>query len=76
MEMKKLFYIVGVLTVLAIASFDGAYGAGECGKANPNMEAMKLIPCASAAQDANAPVSSKCCAQRIHCLEVTRTEDC
>ncbi|CAA2933528.1 non-specific lipid-transfer protein 3-like isoform X2 [Olea europaea var. sylvestris] len=63
MEMKKLFYIVGVLTVLAIASFDGAYGAGECGKANPNMEAMKLIPCASAAQDANAPVSSKCCAQ-------------
>ncbi|KAL2548816.1 Bifunctional inhibitor/lipid-transfer protein/seed storage 2S albumin superfamily protein [Forsythia ovata] len=63
MEMKKLFYIVGVLAVLAIASFNGAYGAGECGKSNPDMEAMKLIPCASAAQDANAPVSSKCCLQ-------------
>ncbi|KAF9589639.1 hypothetical protein IFM89_026641 [Coptis chinensis] len=34
-----------------------ADGAGECGKASPNNVALKLAPCASAAQDANAAVS-------------------
>ncbi|XP_047983792.1 non-specific lipid-transfer protein 3-like [Salvia hispanica] len=38
-------------------------GAGECPKSTPDNEAMKLAPCASAAQDANAAVPSSCCAQ-------------
>lgn len=39
------------------------YGAGECPKSTPDAEAMKLLPCASAAQDADAAVPSSCCAQ-------------
>ncbi|KAG9138813.1 hypothetical protein Leryth_007451 [Lithospermum erythrorhizon] len=54
----KYICALGFLALLAIAN-----GAGECGRANPDMEAMKLIPCASAAQSENAPVSRNCCIQ-------------
>lgn len=57
----KLVYLLAVL--LVIAAWSEVNGAGECGKANPDMEAFKLAPCASAAQDENASVSSSCCAQ-------------
>ncbi|GKA34829.1 putative lipid-transfer protein DIR1, partial [Tanacetum coccineum] len=56
-SMKNIF-LVGVLVVLVIAELSEVNGAGECGKANPDMEAFKLAPCASAAQDENASVSS------------------
>ena len=37
--------------------------AGECGKASPDNEAMKLAPCAAAAQNGKAVVSDSCCIQ-------------
>ncbi|XP_051122977.1 non-specific lipid transfer protein GPI-anchored 21-like [Andrographis paniculata] len=52
-----------VLGFLAILGINSAYGAGECPRSTPDAEAMKLYPCASAAQDANAAVPSDCCAQ-------------
>lgn len=60
---KKLFCLLGLLLLLAISTVDEANAAGECPKSTPDNEAMKLIPCASAAQDSNAAVSSSCCAQ-------------
>ncbi|KAI3508529.1 hypothetical protein L1887_23537 [Cichorium endivia] len=57
----KLVYFLGF--VLVIAAWSEVNGAGECGRANPDMEAFKLAPCASAAQDENASVSGNCCAQ-------------
>ncbi|KAF9674660.1 hypothetical protein SADUNF_Sadunf10G0150100 [Salix dunnii] len=48
----------------SIGLFSQVDGAGECGKTTtPDKEAFKLAPCASAAQDENASVSSPCCAQ-------------
>ncbi|EOA21980.1 hypothetical protein CARUB_v10002488mg [Capsella rubella] len=38
-------------------------GAGECGRNPPDREAIKLAPCAMAAQDTSAKVSSTCCAR-------------
>ncbi|KAL3341741.1 hypothetical protein AABB24_025984, partial [Solanum stoloniferum] len=58
--MKYLLCVVGFVVLLAIA---GADGAGECGRNSPDMEAMKLIPCAEAASDENASVSRSCCLQ-------------
>lgn len=56
----KRICMVGLLLVLICT---GANAAGECPKSTPDNEAMKLIPCASAAQDSNAAVSSSCCTQ-------------
>lgn len=58
--MKYLLCVVGFVVLLSIAV---ANGAGECGRNSPDMEAMKLIPCAEAASDENASVSSSCCSQ-------------
>ena len=53
-----------VVAVVAVAVAAVAEGAGECGKmTTPDMEAFRLVPCASAAQDENSSVSSRCCAQ-------------
>ncbi|XP_073297629.1 uncharacterized protein [Primulina huaijiensis] len=57
--MDKLFCIM-LFMIIGIA---GVYSAGECPKSTPGMEAMKLLPCASAAQDSNAAVSKGCCTQ-------------
>ncbi|WP_407803751.1 protease inhibitor/seed storage/LTP family protein, partial [Staphylococcus aureus] len=61
--MKKYICLVAFVAILGVAQLNGAYGAGECGKASPDNEAWKLVPCASAAQDEHATPSSKCCAQ-------------
>lgn len=37
------------------------HGAGECGRNPPDREAIKLAPCAMAAQDKSAKVSATCC---------------
>ena len=37
--------------------------AGECGKASPDNEAMKLATCAAAAQNGKAAASDSCCIQ-------------
>lgn len=56
-----------MLLLVNIATLARADGAGECGNSSPDDEAMKLPPCATAAQDEKAPVSAGCCtnAQRI-----------
>ena len=60
--MKYACFLVLFIT-LGIAGNGGVYGAGECGKSSPDMEAFKLAPCASAAHDQNADVSDRCCSQ-------------
>lgn len=57
----KFLLALGLLLALGIVGLNLADGAGECG--DPNMEAMKLIPCAEAAKDEKASVSSGCCLQ-------------
>ncbi|EEF38180.1 uncharacterized protein LOC8287504 [Ricinus communis] len=61
--MKSLCFVM-FLVLLGVAGFNRVDGAGECGRSTtPDMEAFKLAPCASAAQDTTSPVSSQCCAQ-------------
>ncbi|XP_078165873.1 uncharacterized protein LOC144560523 [Carex rostrata] len=59
---KFLALFVALVLVGAI-SVDKVNGAGECGTTSPDTMAFKLTPCASAAVDANAQVSSQCCSQ-------------
>lgn len=56
----KFLCFLGILVILSIARIEAA---GPCGRASPDDEAVKLAPCASAADDAKAPVSQSCCAQ-------------
>lgn len=58
----KCIYILSIV-ILGIAGIYEASAAGECPNSTPDAEAMKLYPCASAAQDVNAAVSTSCCAQ-------------
>ncbi|KAJ9541782.1 hypothetical protein OSB04_028288 [Centaurea solstitialis] len=53
----------GFLVAVAIAGLSEVDGAGECGKSSPDMEAFKLAPCASAAQDERLRFLASCCAQ-------------
>ncbi|KAK2637475.1 hypothetical protein Ddye_032267 [Dipteronia dyeriana] len=62
-QMKYTCILVVFAVVLGVAEFNGVDGAGECGKSSPDREAFKLAPCAMAAQDSNAQVSSQCCVQ-------------
>ena len=57
----KFIGLLGLLVLLSVAG--GADAAGECGKSSPDDEAMKLAPCAEAAQDEKAAVSDSCCLQ-------------
>ena len=61
----KCICFLAFLVILGINELSlQVHGAGECGKGTtPDREAFKLAPCASAAQDENAAVSSRCCAQ-------------
>ncbi|KAF3334083.1 putative lipid-transfer protein DIR1 [Carex littledalei] len=59
---KFLALFVALVLVGAI-SVDKVNGAGECGRTSPDTMAFRLAPCASAAGDANAQVSSQCCSQ-------------
>ncbi|XP_062095448.1 putative lipid-transfer protein DIR1 [Humulus lupulus] len=62
----KFIYYVG-LVVVVVSAFGiekSVYGAtNACGKSSPDNEAMKLAPCAVAAQDEKAAVSNSCCLQ-------------
>ncbi|XP_073126285.1 uncharacterized protein [Henckelia pumila] len=61
---SKCFYVLGFILILGITNFiNGANAAGECPRSTPDMELLKLVPCVSAALDANAVVSSSCCTQ-------------
>ncbi|KAL8050276.1 hypothetical protein ABFS82_06G072300 [Erythranthe guttata] len=62
---KKCFscIVFVVFVLVGIFTLNGANAAGECPNSTPDMEAMKLIPCASAVQDPNSAVSGGCCAQ-------------
>ncbi|GMH26805.1 hypothetical protein Nepgr_028648 [Nepenthes gracilis] len=61
--MRKCIVFFGFVCLLVIAGPDPVNAAGECGKSSPEREAWKLVPCAMAAQDANATVSDSCCTQ-------------
>ncbi|XP_010558098.1 PREDICTED: uncharacterized protein LOC104826866 [Tarenaya hassleriana] len=51
-----------ILLFLCIHSLQTfVHGAGECGRTSPDREAIKLAPCAMAAQDQNSRVSVTCC---------------
>lgn len=58
--MKSIWFLV-LLVVVGIAAIDEGYGVGECGKSSPDLEALKLGPCAAAAQDESVHVSVRCC---------------
>ncbi|MCL7046852.1 hypothetical protein MKW94_020348 [Papaver nudicaule] len=58
----KYLYLVGfILVVAGLTGIEKADGRGACGFSNPNMEALKLRPCASAAEREDAEVSGSCC---------------
>ncbi|XVF08187.1 hypothetical protein REPUB_Repub06bG0204600 [Reevesia pubescens] len=59
----KFMCVLGLIVIVSIVGLERVDAAGECGKSSPDNEAMKLIPCAEAAQDENAAVSASCCAQ-------------
>ncbi|XP_061376357.1 putative lipid-transfer protein DIR1 [Gastrolobium bilobum] len=65
MEAYTKFLTLFVLLVfVSISEIHRVNAAGECGKSTtPDNEALKLAPCATAAQDENASVSQSCCAQ-------------
>ncbi|XP_066345172.1 non-specific lipid transfer protein GPI-anchored 15-like [Miscanthus floridulus] len=51
----------GLLVLALVAAVRGAEGAGECGATPPDKMALKLAPCASAAEDPSSAPSSPCC---------------
>ncbi|TYI04149.1 hypothetical protein ES332_A11G394900v1 [Gossypium tomentosum] len=59
----KFICLVGLVVLVSFVRLQNVDAAGECGKSSPDNEAMKMIPCAEAAQDENAPVSATCCTQ-------------
>ncbi|KAL4338006.1 hypothetical protein AHAS_Ahas12G0167000 [Arachis hypogaea] len=60
----KMLFILGLVAIASISQIYRVEGAGECGKnTTPDNEAIKLAPCATAAQDENASVSQSCCVQ-------------
>lgn len=62
--MKFICFLGLLLVIVSTVGLDSAYGAtSACGKSSPDNEAMKLAPCAVAAQDENAAVSESCCVQ-------------
>lgn len=56
---SRIFFLV--LCILSLKTM--VDGAGECGRNPPDREAIKLAPCAMAAQDTSAKVSPTCCAR-------------
>ncbi|CAL5420204.1 unnamed protein product [Camellia sinensis] len=59
----KAICLLGLLVVVVIGGLETANGAGACGKSTPEMEALKLAPCAMAAQDEKSDVPDNCCQQ-------------
>ncbi|XP_013609778.1 PREDICTED: uncharacterized protein LOC106316434 [Brassica oleracea var. oleracea] len=57
-------YVLSRLLILVLCIYGlktAVHGAGECGRNPPDREAIKLAPCAMAAQDKSAKVSATCC---------------
>ncbi|EXB36687.1 hypothetical protein L484_016938 [Morus notabilis] len=64
MTMKFTCILVLFVVIISSVGLGSAYGAtSACGKSSPDNEAMKLAPCAVAAQDEKAAVSESCCLQ-------------
>jgi hypothetical protein len=61
--MKYICFVGILVVVISVAGLSSVDGAGECGKANPDMEAFKLAPCLAAANDDSTTPSGRCCAQ-------------
>lgn len=59
----KFICLLGLLVLVSMAGLEKVDGASACGKSTPDNEAMKLAPCATAAQDVNAAVPDSCCQQ-------------
>ena len=55
--MRSLFLHLSLL----LAAAEVARGGGECGATPPDQMALKLAPCASAAQDPHSAPSGECC---------------
>jgi hypothetical protein len=59
--MAKTGLLVLAALVMAAAFLAAVHGAGECGATPPDRMALKLAPCASAAQDSKSAPSNPCC---------------
>ncbi|KAE9618113.1 hypothetical protein Lal_00041895 [Lupinus albus] len=60
----QIFLGILFIALFMIIEIHRVEGGGECGKSTtPDNEAIKLAPCAIAAQNANASVSRSCCAK-------------
>jgi hypothetical protein len=59
-EMKGLLLLV-IALVASAACLVTVRGAGECGATPPDRMALKLAPCASAAQNPSSAPSNGCC---------------
>lgn len=58
----KCFCLLGFFVIiLSFSEFSCVDGAGPCGNNSPDAEAINMVPCVTAAQDAKASVSSNCC---------------
>ena len=59
--MRGILVLALVAAAACLVAVRGAEGAGECGVTPPDRMALKLAPCASAAQNPNSAPSSSCC---------------
>jgi hypothetical protein len=59
--MRGLLVLALVAAAACLVAVRGADGAGECGATPPDRMALKLAPCASAAQNPSSAPSSSCC---------------
>ncbi|KAL3650201.1 hypothetical protein CASFOL_006604 [Castilleja foliolosa] len=60
-SVKCICMIMGLLVAIYGGSFNCAHADKACPGSSVNKEAMKLFPCAQAAQDDKAKVSTDCC---------------
>ncbi|GKV10070.1 hypothetical protein SLEP1_g21489 [Rubroshorea leprosula] len=56
----KFIFLLGLVVDTSIWGLERVDAAGQCGKTSPEEEAMKLVPCAEAAEDENAAVHRRC----------------
>uniref|UniRef100_A0A0A9EMG9 Bifunctional inhibitor/plant lipid transfer protein/seed storage helical domain-containing protein n=1 Tax=Arundo donax TaxID=35708 RepID=A0A0A9EMG9_ARUDO len=59
--MRGIVVLVALVVAVTAAGLAAGHGAGECGATPPDKMALKLAPCASAAQDPKSAPSSGCC---------------
>ncbi|XP_018442200.1 uncharacterized protein LOC108814186 [Raphanus sativus] len=64
MHIRMKTHVLSSLLFLVLCIYSlktTVHGAGECGRNPPDREAIKLAPCAMAAQDKSSKVSATCC---------------